>query len=396
MSIDLIKPTGVPDRPGLASLLALGFRPFFLLAAVFAVVVVPVWLFVYAGMLELPTHLPASAWHAHEMVFGFAGAVLAGFLLTAARNWTSLPMPSGMHLAALAMLWLLGRLALAIDAGSLRWLAVAIDLSFVPTLALVLALPIAKARNWRNLGFVGLLLVLFGANLLFHLGGGDAYSRATRLAVYAVLLIIVLMGGRVIPSFTESALKVRARRVVALEWGSLVSVAVMAVLTLVPGAERAAGVASLIAGLLNGARMLGWRSGSTLNAPILWVLHLGYGWLVVGLMLTGIVMWMPGWPSSAPLHALTVGAIGMLILGMMSRVSLGHTGRMLVVHPAIAVAFGLLALSAAVRAFGPLVWPEQVLPELWVSGTLWTAAFGIFTVVYLPILAAPRVDGKPG
>lgn len=396
MITDLRKrPVAAPTRPALGALFALGFRPFFLLAGLFATLVMPLWLAVYAGRVELGTPLPASAWHAHEMIFGFVVAVLAGFLLTAVRNWTSIETPRGLPLVALASLWVAGRFAMAL-AVSARPVAIVVDLAFIPALMIAVARPVVRARNWRNLGFVVLLGLLFGTNLLFHVGGPAWYSRASRLAIDVVLMVIVVMGGRVIPSFTENALHVTAARARVLEWGSLVSIAIVTALQLFASDGRVTGGAMIVAGVVNGARMLGWHSIATRRQPILWVLHLGYGWIAVGLVLSGLADFVPGWLTTAPMHALTVGAIGMLILGMMSRVSLGHTGRLLVVRRSISVAFGLLLVSAGVRAIGPLAVPGSYLAELIVSGTLWTLAFGLFTVVYTPILWAPRVDGKPG
>lgn len=388
-------PTGAAPRSGLA-VLGLGFRPFFALAGLFATLAVPLWLFVLAGKVSLPTALPPTAWHAHEMVFGFAVAVIAGFLLTAVRNWTSNPTPTGAVLGALVALWGAGRMAVLLDGVIPHGLAAALDLAFLPAVALSVALPIVRARNWKNLGFIGLLALLFATNLLFHVGPPEWALRATKLGVDVVLLVIVLMGGRVIPLFTANALRVTIERNRLLDWGSFTSMGAVTALELAPSAPRVAGVVSLLAGVLNGARLLGWRPLATRRLPILWVLHVGYAWIAVGLVLQGLAAFVPGWIQTAPTHALTVGAIGILILGMTSRVSLGHTGRLLVVSRPIAAAFALLSLSAAVRALGPLALPTDYFAELVVSGVLWAAAFGIFTVAYVPILTSPRVDGKPG
>lgn len=397
---DLRKPSSAASLPRGAGwkhpVLGLGFRPFFLLAGLFGTFIVPLWLLVFAGKVTLPTHLWPTAWHAHEMVFGFAVAVLAGFLLTAVRNWTSQPTPSGAPLAALVALWMLGRVAVLFDGAIPHGLAAAVDLAFLPALALALARPIVKSKNWRNLAFVVLLLLLFGANLLFHVGPLAWTSRATKLGVDIIVLVIVVMGGRVIPSFTAGALGVEVRKRPLLDWASLVAMAIVTALELVPDAERVAGVAAIVAGVLSAARMASWRSLATRKQPILWVLHVGYAWIAVGLVLQGLAVFIPQWMKTAPTHALTVGAIGLLILGMTSRVSMGHTGRMLVVPPSMATAYGLLSLAALVRVAGPLVLPSAYLAELVLSGLLWAAAFGVFTVVYLPILTSPRVDGKPG
>jgi uncharacterized protein involved in response to NO len=393
-------PTVAP-RPSISALLALGFRPFFLLAGLFATLVVPLWLVVFTGLVRLPTSVPPSMWHAHEMVFGFTGAVIAGFLLTAVRNWTNLPTPSGAPLAGLTLLWIAGRFGMALDGSSSRWIAALLDLPFFPAVALAIAGPIVKARNWRNAGFVALLTLLFAANLLFHLGGPGWQGQASRLAVHVVILIITVVGGRVIPSFTENALKVQATRRRALDWAAFVAVAGMAALSLVPESllprsSQVGGGLAIAAGLSQAARMLGWRSAATAGHPILWVLHAGYAWIAVGLVLTGLATLLDGWNATAPLHALTVGAIGMLTLGMMSRVALGHTGRMLLVARAVGVAYGLLLLATIVRALLPLVAPQAYTAEIVVSGALWSAAFGVFSAVYFPVLVSPRVDGKPG
>lgn len=393
--------TTAAPRPSLRALFALGFRPFFLLAGIFATLVVPLWLAVHTGLVRLPTSRVPSAWHAHEMLFGFTGAVIAGFLLTAVRNWTNRPTPSDAPLAVLSALWIAGRLGMALDGSSTRWVAALLDLPFFPAVALAIAGPILKARNWRNAGFVVLLGLLFGANLLFHFGELAWQTRASRLALHVVILIITVVGGRVIPSFTENALKVQATRRAPLDWAAFAAVALMAALglveeSIVPGAAKAAGVLAVVAGLLQGARMLGWRSAATARHPILWVLHAGYAWIAVGLVLSGLAALLDGWNATAPLHALTVGAIGMLTLGMMSRVALGHTGRMLVVGRAIGIAYGLLLLATVVRAIAPLLAPQLYTAELVVSGALWSVAFGVFAFVYFPVLVAPRVDGKPG
>lgn len=384
-----------PSR-GPHPLLALGFRPFFLLAGLFAVASVPTWLLVFAGHARLPARLWPNGWHAHEMVFGFAAAVLAGFLLTAVRNWTNRPTPSGAPLAGLVGLWLLGRAAVLFVGPVPRALAAAIDLAFLPALAIAIGVPIVRARNWRNVGFLPLLSLLTAANALFHFGSPTQSALAVRAAVDVVLLVIIVVGGRVIPLFTGNALQVKARRSALLDWGSFATMALVAVLGLWPGAERVGAIAALVAASVNAARMIGWQPIATRKVPLLWVLHVGYAWLPLGLALRGLSFFLPAWSPTAALHALTVGAMATLILGMTSRVSLGHTGRPLVAPRPVAVAYVLLSLSAALRVFAPIVLPHAYRTELVLSGALWTAAFGVFTLVYLPILSAPRVDGKPG
>lgn len=375
--------------------LALGFRPFFLLAGVLATTLVPLWLFAFFGKLALPTRFYGTAWHGHEMVFGFAAAVIAGFLLTAARNWTGEQTTSGARLGALVFLFVAARVLVLFSAWVPAALVAAVDVAFLPAVALGLALPIVKKKNWRNLGFVPLLLLLSATNVLFHASSLHA-SLALRVAIDVILVIIVVMGGRVIPMFTANALKLEVKKTPRLDWLSLIAMGAVAVLEVLPVDARALGVAAIVAGLANGARLVGWRPLATRGHPILWVLHIGYGWIAAGLLLKGVAAFVPAWISTAPTHALAVGAIGMLILGMITRVSLGHTGRMLAVTTSIATAYGVLALSAVLRALGPLTVPSLYPWLLIASGVAWTIAFAIFTLVYFPILIAPRIDGKPG
>lgn len=391
------EPAEEPPRSGARppALLALGFRPFFLLAGALATAIVPLWLLVFFGKIALPARLAPASWHAHEMIFGFAAAVIAGFLLTAARNWTSLPTPSGARLAALVGLWALGRVAIFWDGVLPRPLVAAVDLAFLPAVALAIGIPIVKAKSWRNLGFVPLLLLLGAANLAFH-GWPSVASRAVRFALDVVLVIVAVMGGRVIPSFTANALRLEIPKRPALDRAAVASTMAVAILELVPEAVPLQAIVAIGAGALHGARMLPWRSFATRARPILWVLHLGYAWLALGLVLQGVAFFVPHWIPSAPLHALAVGAIATLILGMTTRVGLGHTGRLLEVSPAIVIAYVLLTIAALVRGVGPLVAPTLYAPALVVSGVAWALAFAIFTIVYLPILIAPRVDGKPG
>lgn len=392
--IELRRPTTETDRS--VPLFRLGFRPFFLLAGIFAALIIPLWLLVWSGRATLPTtQLPAS-WHAHEMVFGFVVAVVAGFLLTAVRNWTSQPTPTGPALAGLAALWGAGRLMVLFDGTVSHAIVAAVDCAFVPALALAIARPIVASKNWRNLAFVPLLLALFAANIVYHFGAGTLAVRTPRMAIDVILVIVVVIGGRVIPSFTANGLRIEVPARKLLDRASIASVVAVAVLGAVFEGTWALAVVSLVAGLLHGARLLGWKPWATRRSPILWVLHVGYAWIAVGLVLRGVAVFVPSLPASAPTHALTVGAIGSLILGMMSRVSLGHTGRMLVVGRPVTVAYAMLAMAALVRAVGPIVVPNWYGWVLLVAGTLWTAAFGVFVAVYFPVLVSPRVDGKAG
>ena len=387
-------------RPRLA-LSAKGFRPFFLLAALFAIAIVPLWLLVLSGLVRPTTYLDAASWHAHEMVFGFAVAVISGFLLTAVGNWTKRETVIGAPLLALAALWLLGRLAM-VFAGSLpRGLPAACDLAFVPLVVTALARPLVATKNRRNFVMLAILLALFAANVVVHfdalgiVAAGSA-RRASSVAVDIVVLVILVIAGRVFPMFTRNATGVEAiRSIPALD---VLTVVMMAVLTLVDVFATPSLLAPALAavvGVLAAARAVHWGSVHSVRHPLLWILHAGYAWLVLGLLLRGAAAFA-SIPSSAATHALTVGAIGGLTLGMMARVALGHTGRALVVPPSIAWAFGAINAAALVRVLVPLFAPSSYFMGLVAAGGLWTIAFAIFVVVYAPILTSPRVDGKAG
>jgi uncharacterized protein involved in response to NO len=289
-------------------------------------------------------------------------------------------------------LWLAGRIAILFGALLPSALSVAIDLSFLPLLALAIGVPIFKARAKRNVPFVAMLLLLAGANALFHSGS----ARALPFAIDVVLVMITVMGGRVIPMFTGNATRLEVHKHPRLDALAIGSMALVAILDLVPTRIEIFATVVIAAGLFNGARMIPWHSLSTTKQPILWVLHLGYAWLGIGLVLRGISYFVPTWLPTAPLHILALGAIATLILGMMARVSLGHTGRLLVVRGSIAFAFAALAVATVLRGLGPLIAPSAYVWLLLVSGGAWSLAFAIFTTVYSPILSSARVDGKEG
>ncbi len=378
-------------------LLALGFRPFFLAAALMAALWLPLWLAIHLGGLALPLAADPIAWHAHELIFGFAAAVLAGFLLTAARNWTRRPTPSGGALLALVLVWLAGRVVMLVGHALPPVVVALVDVAFLPLVALALARPLIAARNRRNYAFPVLLLVLAAVNVLFHAGDPALATSAMNASVAMITVFLVVMGGRVIPFFTRNACPdARVRTHPALDWSAALTTfalvpaqALSASPTLIQSLALAAGVSNLV-------RVLGWDTRKTLGNPLLWVLHLGYAFIGIGLTLQGLALLSPALTGSAPTHALTVGALGALTLGMMARVSLGHTARPLVAPRAIAVAFVVLAISALLRVVWPLVAPTRPEPALWLSGLGFAVAFATFVVVFLPILTRPRVDGAPG
>ncbi|MBX3275483.1 MAG: NnrS family protein [Sandaracinaceae bacterium] len=372
-----------------------GFRPLFLLAALFAVAGVPAWLLVRRGHLALGEPLLPSAWHAHEMVFGFAAAVIAGFLLTAASNWTGRVTAVGPALAAICAVWLAGRVAMLV--GGTYGAAVA--LAFLPLVAIAVGRPILLAKSKRNYGIVGLLALLFAAQALTLAGAwmGDVGWQVLgpRLGVDLVIVLVLVIGGRVIPMFTRNA--TGASDIANVVWLDRLAVGGALALAALDAAQLRGPALAIVAAVTAVAALArAWRWGArrSLAEPLLWVLHVGYLFVPLGLALRAVAVLSPAVDDSTATHALTVGAIGTLILGMMARVSLGHTGRALVAGRALGVAFGLVALAALVRVVGPLAGLGE--RALDVAATLWTVAFLIYLARVGPALFTPRPDGKPG
>lgn len=395
--------TATPPTAGRLALFEYGFRPFFLLAAFYAAAAVPVWLVLMTDAAALPTALAPMQWHAHEMIFGFALAGIMGFYLTAVPNWTGAPPLRGAALGFLVALWLAARAAM--------WLSAALPAGLVALLAItpplglaVFVLPtLARARQRRNLMFLVIPLALAGAILLVHLEplgwAADSARTGLRLGIDIALLLITVIGGRIVPTFTTNALKARGDSVLprSVPWLDRLAILSVAALLIADTTERALpiGIAALAAALLNGARLAGWRPLRTVRTPLLGVLHLGYGWLVAGFALQAVAALTDLVPPTAALHALTVGAIGTMMLAVMSRAALGHTGRPLVAPPATVAAYGLVSLAALIRLGGAMT-PEWYLPMIQAAGVLWSLGFALFLWDYAPILLRPRIDGKPG
>jgi uncharacterized protein involved in response to NO len=406
----LAEATGMPTArrgvgPG-SALWGRGFRPFFLLGTVYAALVVPFWLAIYAGLLAPPRWLTPFAWHGHEMLFGFAAAAIAGFLLTAVPVWTGTPAVHGRSLAALVGVWLLGRVAM-LAAGVLPPLLVAtLDLLFLPMLAAALAPALAGPGQRRNAGFVPVLLALFVANLAVHgealgVARAGAASRALRVALDLVVVLITVVGGRITPAFTRNALlragasaEVRSRP--ALDRLAVASVAGLALAdALSPRGAVSGGIAALAA-LASAGRLVGWQSRRVLRWPLVVSLHLGMAWVALGLGLVALGDLSGLAPPTAGLHALTAGAMGAMILAVVTRVGLGHTGRPLELPRGVPAAYALVNAGALLRVAAPFLAPALQLPVLAAGGAAWAAAFAVFALVYAPILTSPRVDGAPG
>jgi len=378
---------GGARRAAPAALWSAGFRPFFLLAAIWAALAVPVWLAVYAHGFPLSAALPVMVWHAHEMVYGYGLAAVAGFLLTAIPNWTGRLPIRGAPLAGLAALWLLGRIAAFTPA---PWL----DLAFPLALMAVVTREVASARNFHNLPVVAILGVLFAGDLLVQLHAlGIAYTAAlgNRIGVATLLLLIALIGGRLVPSFTRNWM---ARELPdarppaphsALDWVCLVlGLSGLAAWVAAPDSLFSFGL-EIAGGVALGVRLARWRGLATVREPLLFVLHAGYGWLAAGLAFAGANGFLGWMPAGAPLHALTVGAIGTMTLAVMTRASLGHAGRPLHAGPGTSAVYLLVTLAAALRVAAPLLGEHAVLSTA-LAGCAWSAAFALFAVLYAPLL----------
>lgn len=381
-----------------------GFRPFFLLTGAYASVSIVAWVLAYSGVWQLPPQWVPMWWHGHELIFGFAGAAICGFLLTAVPRWTRTAPVSGMPLLALALIWVAGRAAMW-SAGFLPgWLVAVIDLALFPALAVAVAKPIVRSRNRRNYGFPLLLATLFVANLLTHLqvlGVARTGRTGLYLGLYVVVVMVTLIAGRIVPTFTRNALAARGegetvRRDPWLSRGALAMVVAAALFQVFGGTPRVAGTSAALAAVLLGVEAVGWQPLRTLRNPIVWVLHVGHGWLVVGFAALAVAELAGGLPVSTATHALTAGAIGTMVIAVMSRASLGHTGRPLRAPAPVVAAYLLVIVGAAVRVFGPAV--RFDLYRWWViaGGTLWALGYALFTAVYAPILLRPRRDASEG
>ena len=377
----------------------LGFRSFFLMAGIFAVLLMATFVLALATDVWHYNYFSLFTWHAHEMVFGYAVAVVAGFLLTSVRNWTGMDTATGGGLLLLTLLWLAGRFAPAIPTLP-GWLIALLDLSFLPVLAMVISIPILKLNQRHNFPVPLLLLLMAIGNTLIYaemleLSFGST-ERGMIIGIGALLLLMSVIGGRVMPFFTERGLPgVAVTRRKWVESSATPVIALWLLLELLlPGSIWVA-IAAMGAAVVSGVRLIGWGSLRIWQQPMLWVIHLAYAWLVAGFVMQGLAAM--GWVSTTiALHSWTAGAIGLFTLGMMARVALGHTGRPIEASPMMTVAFVSLALVAPVRVLLPLLFPSAIEAALLIAAIGWMLAFAIFVWVYAPYLVRPRADGQAG
>lgn len=404
---EISSPEKQRPAPTLDAFFSYGFRPFFLGGAVFSAAFMTVWLAWVLTVMASGWHdwLPIAgspfAWHAHEMVFGFAAAAIAGFLLTAVPNWTGALPLSGPPLIVLFLTWVAGRAAMMVSGVLPFALAATIDAAFLPLLGAFAAQQLFVKPHPRNLVFLLILALLTIVNVLYHLATAGSIGidplMPLRLSLILVGLMTTIIGGRIIPAFTHNWLHLNGvpgpmpRRIAWLDVASVLSVALFA-------ASFAAGAPSVLQGLvaagaaaLNGARLSLWRGLATRREPIVWILHLGYAWVVFALALAAASALTSVVPESLAFHALGTGAVGTMILAVMTRASLGHTGRMLKAPPAIVWAYVLVTVAALMRVMGPLFYPAAANAFLLAAALAWIATFVLFAAVYAPILTTPRV-----
>ncbi|MES2043173.1 MAG: NnrS family protein [Pseudomonadota bacterium] len=377
------------------------FRPFFLGGALWALVVLVLFICALSATITLPTAFDIVGWHRHEMLFGYLGAVIAGFLLTAIPNWTGRLPIAGAPLAALAGLWLAGRIAILCSAVVGASVAAVLDVGFLLTLAFVAGREVLAARN-RNLPVVGLVLLLAIANGLDHaeaMGAPLPAGLGYRFAIGLIVMMIALIGGRIIPSFTRNWLAKQGASTVLPGQPTRFDMAVLAVTALALAAWVAApdsvasGWALLLAGAAQAARLARWRGLRTAREPIVLILHVAYFWIPVGLVLLGLSILTAAVQASAALHALTAGAMAGMTLAVMTRATRGHTGRDLVAGPMTVTLYVLITLAAAIRVAAPAL-PIDYLAAIHLAALAWIGAFVLFIVAYGPMLALPRTDGK--
>ncbi|WP_052367553.1 NnrS family protein [Algiphilus aromaticivorans] len=387
-----------PASASLRRLLDYPFRVFFLATGIWAVLAVPLWLLMLFGVIDAPSALPSLLWHQHEMLFGLLHPAIAGFLLTAVCVWTQTERLQGLPLLGLALVWLAGRITMLAGEMLPGGLVMAVNLAFLPLVMLDAGRRIVAVRQWRQLVLMVVLGALWAAQLGFWLA---PYGVAPSVAMLATMLLMLVIGGRITPAFSAGWLRMRgetelAARIANRRWleRSMLALAAILLVAVVLQVSALVAVAALALAVVTAARIALWRGWRVRAEPLLWILHLSLAWIPVALLLLalgqfGLV------PATAWLHAAGVGAMGGLILGVMSRVALGHTGRPLVLPAGIASAFVLIHAGAVLRVTAAVsVGPW--LPLIAVSTLCWVIAYGLFVARYTPILLAPRPDGRPG
>lgn len=389
-----------PSTP--STLWQMGFRPFFLAGPLYAILFMVYWSSGLAGFSSLGSRVNVIFFHIHELMYGFALAIIAGFLLTASANWTRTRGLHGRPLQLLFFFWLLGRAGMWIVllGGALSWSW--LSLFFIPALILSLAPTLFRAKKWQNTAILAWLLLLFLGQAAYVLELSWVWMGHGReglyLGLHSVIFLLVMIGGRVIPYFTKNALQAQdLGKWERMDLLGLLCLIAYVVASFFWGQSHAiTGITALLAGSTNLLRMRHWGTFRTFSKPILWILHISYLWVLSGFFLHAAAIWTTKIPFSASIHAFTVGGIGCFVLGMISRVSLGHTGRPLHIAPITLVAYVLILSAATLRVL------TSLLPSAWfhifvaATGLCWIAAYSLYLIAYWPILTTPRPDGKVG
>jgi len=393
-----IEASNSPVKPGPSSfaLWSLGFRPFYLLAGIFAAVSIPLWICQYTGYLPA-AYVRGPVWHAHEMLFGYTLAVITGFLFTAVRNWTGHSTPSGTVLAAYALLWIAGRILVYTPYDVA---ATMVNAAFPVAVAVGIGIPLARSANTRNYFFIAILLFFGLATLALHLsflGILDWTAVASlQVGLDLVLFVMAVMGGRVIPMFTNNGVPgTKATRLPVVEKVALGSIVALLGADLFQASGGILAAIALVAVAAHATRLYLWQPWRTLRVPMVWVLHVAYAWIVIHFALRAAAA-LGLFAEPLAVHALTIGGIGGLTMGMMTRTSRGHTGRPLIADRFEVACFLLVFCAAVIRVFGGMILPDAYVATVIGSGICWSAGFALFAFRYWPVLSRSRLDGKPG
>ncbi|MBC8287157.1 MAG: NnrS family protein [Nitrospinae bacterium] len=377
--------------------LGYGFRPFFILGALYSIISLLIWGGFYARYVTPPLFMidPVS-WHAHEMIYGFTMAIVAGFLLTAVANWTDSVPVRKFHLLGLCLLWLAGRVVMNFDLGFSEVAVLVFEGAFILTLALSLSMPLFKTWDKRNFVFLLLLSILFACDMVFLISKERA---SLYVAVMVIITMISLIGGRIIPAFTVDALQERGEEAHETPQGKLDVLAILSLvlvilsLVFVKQEETILAGAAFLSTIIHALRLRRYHTHRILDDPMVWILHVGYSWVILGLFFIGVSA-LGFLPFSIALHAFTVGAIGSMTLGMMCRVTLGHTGRNRVATNLTKLSFLLLQCAAFVRVFGLMIAPDYSIEWIIGSATLWALCFALYILIYAPMLWRPDLDER--
>jgi len=380
---------------------SVGFRPFFLLAGLWATLAMGLWVMMLSGALTLPTAFDPIAWHAHELIFGYGGAVVCGFLLTAIPNWTGRLPVTGAPLAGLAAIWVAGRVAVTFGDAVGPFLTAAVDLAFLASLVGIVAREIIAGNNRRNLPVLALCLLFLVANALFHwvamADGAAASESGARLGIATLVTLITLIGGRIIPSFTRNWLARQGPGALPTPMGrfdaGVIAATVVTLASWVALPEsRLVGGMMLLAGIAHLIRLSRWTVWRCASEPLVWVLHLGYSLIPLGFLLVGAsAVWPDVFPTTGTVHAWLAGAVGLMTLAVMTRASLGHSGRPLTAGKAETTIYLLIYAAMISRLAAGFGGPDWMLD---LAGGCWIAGFGLFSITYWPILTGPRIASK--